>query len=85
MYRLRALVSKRDWNELEEWSKTRKSPIGWEVRFSLSFPLSVSPANPFCQPAILHTHPLSRQPQARLDLHPQSSALSPTRRINHDV
>ena len=30
--RLRALVAKRDWNELEEWSKTRKSPIGWEVR-----------------------------------------------------
>ncbi|PSS13096.1 hypothetical protein M430DRAFT_36246 [Amorphotheca resinae ATCC 22711] len=33
--RLRALVSKRDWNELEEWSKTRKSPIGWEPFFSL--------------------------------------------------
>jgi hypothetical protein len=30
-HRLRALVAKRDWNELEEWSKTRKSPIGWEV------------------------------------------------------
>jgi len=29
------LVSKRDWNELEEWSKTRKSPIGWEPFFSL--------------------------------------------------
>jgi hypothetical protein len=29
--RLRALVSKRDWSGLEEWSKTRKSPIGWEV------------------------------------------------------
>ncbi|KAH8812061.1 vacuolar protein-like protein sorting vps16 [Xylogone sp. PMI_703] len=33
--RLRALVSKRDWSELEEWSKTRKSPIGWEPFFSL--------------------------------------------------
>ncbi|PMD39185.1 vacuolar protein-like protein sorting vps16 [Hyaloscypha variabilis F] len=33
--RLRALVSKRDWNELEEWSKTRKSPIGWEPFFTL--------------------------------------------------
>ncbi|TAQ89614.1 hypothetical protein B7494_g2070 [Chlorociboria aeruginascens] len=32
--RLRALVSKRDWNELEEWSKTRKSPIGWEPFFT---------------------------------------------------
>lgn len=29
--RLRALVSRRDWRELEELSKTRKSPIGWEV------------------------------------------------------
>ncbi|RDW88687.1 vacuolar protein-like protein sorting vps16 [Coleophoma cylindrospora] len=33
--RLRALVSKRDWNELEEWSKTRRSPIGWEPFFTL--------------------------------------------------
>lgn len=30
--RLRSLVSRRDWRELEEISKTRKSPIGWEVR-----------------------------------------------------
>lgn len=30
--RLRALVAKRDWGELEEISKVRKSPIGWEVR-----------------------------------------------------
>ena len=28
--RLRALVAKRDWGELEEISKLRKSPIGWE-------------------------------------------------------
>ncbi|KAK3113378.1 Vacuolar protein sorting-associated protein 16 [Teratosphaeriaceae sp. CCFEE 6253] len=28
--RLRALVSRRDWRELEETSKVRKSPIGWE-------------------------------------------------------
>ncbi|PBP15303.1 vacuolar protein-like protein sorting vps16, partial [Diplocarpon rosae] len=33
--RLRALVSKRDWNELEEWSKTRRSPIGWEPFYTL--------------------------------------------------
>jgi hypothetical protein len=31
--RLRALVAKRDWGELEELSKVRKSPIGWEVSF----------------------------------------------------
>ncbi|KAF9891799.1 hypothetical protein FE257_003280 [Aspergillus nanangensis] len=28
--RLRALVAKRDWGELEEVGKSRKSPIGWE-------------------------------------------------------
>ncbi|OAL68485.1 vacuolar protein sorting vps16 [Trichophyton rubrum] len=28
--RLRGLVAKRDWGELEDLSKTRKSPIGWE-------------------------------------------------------
>ncbi|PBP27460.1 vacuolar protein-like protein sorting vps16 [Diplocarpon rosae] len=33
--RLRALVSKRDWNELEEWSKSRRSPIGWEPFYTL--------------------------------------------------
>lgn len=29
--RLRALVAKRDWNEIEEIAKNKKSPIGWEV------------------------------------------------------
>lgn len=32
--RLRALVAKRDWNEVEEISKNRKSPIGWEPFFN---------------------------------------------------
>ncbi|KAF2773148.1 vacuolar protein sorting-associated protein 16 [Teratosphaeria nubilosa] len=32
--RLRALVSRRDWRELEELSKGRKSPIGWEPFFN---------------------------------------------------
>ncbi|KAI9678604.1 MAG: hypothetical protein M1817_005661 [Caeruleum heppii] len=32
--RLRALVAKRDWPELEEMGKNRKSPIGWEPFFS---------------------------------------------------
>ncbi|KAK8123458.1 hypothetical protein PG999_003376 [Apiospora kogelbergensis] len=32
--RLRALVAKRDWNEVEEISKSRKSPIGWEPFFN---------------------------------------------------
>ena len=31
--RLRALVARRDWNELEEVSRLKKSPIGWEVGF----------------------------------------------------
>lgn len=34
--RLRALVSRRDWNQLEEVSKVRKSPIGWEVKLTIS-------------------------------------------------
>jgi hypothetical protein len=34
-FRLRALVSKRDWAELETLSNTRKSPIGWEPFFNL--------------------------------------------------
>ncbi|TKA29238.1 hypothetical protein B0A50_03748 [Salinomyces thailandicus] len=32
--RLRALVSRRDWRELEDTSKARKSPIGWEAFFN---------------------------------------------------
>jgi hypothetical protein len=32
--RLRALVAKRDWGELEEMAK-KKSPIGWEVSKTL--------------------------------------------------
>jgi len=34
--RLRALVAKRDWNEIEEISKTKKSPIGWEPYYNLT-------------------------------------------------
>ncbi|PFH57008.1 hypothetical protein XA68_15649 [Ophiocordyceps unilateralis] len=34
--RLRALVAKRDWTEIEEISKTKKSPIGWEPFFNLT-------------------------------------------------
>lgn len=33
--KLRGLVAKRDWGEIEEWSKTKKSPIGWEVRSNI--------------------------------------------------
>jgi hypothetical protein len=33
--RLRALVAKRDWNELEELAKLKKSPVGWEPFFNL--------------------------------------------------
>ncbi|KAI2637508.1 vacuolar protein sorting-associated protein [Xylaria nigripes] len=33
--RLRALVAKRDWNEIEEIAKNRKSPIGWEPFYNL--------------------------------------------------
>ncbi|KAG6364965.1 hypothetical protein INS49_006570 [Diaporthe citri] len=34
--RLRAFVAKRDWNELEDISKQRKSPIGWEPFYNLT-------------------------------------------------
>ncbi|OHF03664.1 hypothetical protein CORC01_00983 [Colletotrichum orchidophilum] len=34
--RLRALVAKRDWNDIEELAKTRKSPIGWEPFYNLT-------------------------------------------------
>ncbi|WYZ39921.1 hypothetical protein EsH8_IV_000262 [Colletotrichum jinshuiense] len=34
--RLRALVAKRDWNEIEELAKTRRSPIGWEPFYNLT-------------------------------------------------
>lgn len=37
--RLRALVAKRDWGELEELAKPKKSPIGWEVNFACLVPL----------------------------------------------
>lgn len=33
--RLRAFVAKRDWGELEEIGKIKKSPIGWEVGFQI--------------------------------------------------
>lgn len=40
--RLQALVLKRDWNEIEEISRQRKSPIGWEVCiFSLPLVLAI--------------------------------------------
>ncbi|KAF9877506.1 hypothetical protein CkaCkLH20_05206 [Colletotrichum karsti] len=34
--RLRALVAKRDWAEIEELAKTRRSPIGWEPFYNLT-------------------------------------------------
>ncbi|KEZ45344.1 Uncharacterized protein SAPIO_CDS2157 [Scedosporium apiospermum] len=34
--RLRALVAKRDWDEIAEVAKTKRSPIGWEPFFNLT-------------------------------------------------
>ena len=31
--KLRGLVAKRDWDEIADWAKTKKSPIGWEVSY----------------------------------------------------
>lgn len=40
--RLRALVAKRDWDEIAEVAKTKRSPIGWEVSNTLvSFSFSI--------------------------------------------
>ena len=41
--RLRALVSKRDWRELEEIGKGKKSSIGWEVRINKLFQCQLRP------------------------------------------
>ena len=30
---LRALVAKREWNEIEDIGRAKKSPIGWEVSY----------------------------------------------------
>lgn len=40
--RLRALVAKRDWGELEEIGKNKKSPIGWEVSTNTDPSLTVT-------------------------------------------
>ncbi|KJZ74753.1 hypothetical protein HIM_05870 [Hirsutella minnesotensis 3608] len=34
--RLRALVAKREWHEIEDMAKAKKSPIGWEPFFNLT-------------------------------------------------
>lgn len=44
--RLRALVAKRDWGELEEMGKIKKSPIGWEVSCQFRNRLNVSSHRP---------------------------------------
>lgn len=33
--RLRALVAKREWNEIEDIARAKRSPIGWEVSVSV--------------------------------------------------
>lgn len=43
--RLRALVAKRDWGELEEIGKNKRSPIGWEVREKKTLNAQSNPVN----------------------------------------
>lgn len=65
--RLRALVAKRDWGELEEMAKNRRSPIGWEVRLhSRSKSLYPCPISFPVQPKTPSTRVLSEpsSPQA---------------------
>jgi hypothetical protein len=55
-FSLRALVSARTWSELEDLSKTRKSPIGWEPFFALTLsagnPKLASTFVPKCAPGM---------------------------------
>jgi hypothetical protein len=66
--RLRALVAKRDWNEIEEISKTRKSPIGWEVsrsplpRFKSEMLTTLRSYSHSSTPSCRQATPASQQP-----------------------
>ena len=63
--RLRALVAKRDWVELEEIGKSRRSPIGWEVSThsncinALRTKIHSHSSTTSCPPEVLELHPLS--------------------------
>ena len=59
--RLRALVAKRDWNEIEEISKTKKSPIGWEVSTNATSCSRVNTKNSTNMPAVLQSYLAGRQ------------------------
>jgi hypothetical protein len=71
--RLRALVAKRDWNEIEEIAKNRKSPIGWEVRSHAFSPRieNVLLTKHVFQKAVLQPDIAGRQRPPRSHLHPQ--------------
>jgi len=66
--RLRALVAKRDWNEIEDISRQRKAPpIGWEVSAILcaNFVVATSGANLPILLAIFQPDPPSGKPTSR--------------------
>lgn len=59
--RLRALVAKREWNEIEEIAKAKKSPIGWEVSAHVRV---LAELTRLTHTAILQPHAASGQPAA---------------------
>ncbi|KAI5811091.1 Vps16, N-terminal region-domain-containing protein [Peziza echinospora] len=58
--KLRGLVAKRDWGEIEEWSKTKKSPIGWEPFFNECHGARNSKAAALFIPKCTHLAPADR-------------------------
>jgi hypothetical protein len=79
--RLRALVAKRDWNELEEWSKTRKSPIGWKV-CPYPFPRSLLEKLTWSKPFFSHILSAGNQKLASVFIPKAAPSLQPGETIS---
>ena len=53
--RIKVLAEKRDWNELERFSKSKKSPIGYEVLQSMCVDVVITALlQPFVEVCIQH-------------------------------
>ena len=69
-YRLRALVAKRGWSEIEEIAKLKRSPIGWEV------------CEPFCP---LHDTPLPLKSAQDMVLNGRDPNMQVYLQLNTDI
>ena len=67
--RLRALVSRRDWRELEEIGKGKRSAIGWEVRYIVASLCAVLQSLTNSRTALLQRDHRRRQHQGCIRLH----------------